>query len=461
MKFAPISCFLVVFWLFLLPASAQKKRKKPTKTKRKVTATVPAPATAGMFPLKISKNGRYFTDRYGRPFLMNADAAWTLFHRLRKEEAFEYLANRRSQHFNTVFLQLLPPEPNQSNVYGESPFYSKNDFTAPNEPYFQYVEQIIQQAARWQMVVALVPAWLGCCRTNWYDVQYQNGPEKCRTYGSYLGNRFGKFSNLVWIMGGDRDPLREEIVQRAIAEGIHAAAPHQLMTFHAASSHSSTDVFSNEKWLDFSMVYSYFRGKQGVWNTEQPQVYEVALKEYQKPQAKTFILGESQYEDENVGTPQMVRRQAYWTVLSGGSGHCYGSSLWEFKSNWRTTVTLPGATQIGLFYKIMGGLPWYLFRPDTSDDLLVEGRGAYSSDDYAVVSRLSNNRLAMIYLPTSRTVRINVEKIKGSSIRALWINPRNNKRYLGGFFKPKGTRELTPPSLDEDWILLVGNAGKK
>jgi hypothetical protein len=461
MKF--IQSWLLVFCccLILFPSIAQKKRGSAAKRKKKSTTTVSTSGGTGIFPLKISKNGRYFLDRYNRPFLMNADAAWTLFHKLRKEDATDYLASRRVKQFNTVFLQLLPPEPDQTNAYGEAPFYSKDDFTAPNEPYFQYVEQIVQQAARYQMVVALVPAWLGCCRTNWYDVQYRNGPEKCRIYGSYLGNRFKKYANVVWIMGGDRDPLREEIVQRAIAEGIHEAAPQQLMTFHAASSHSSTDVFSNEKWLDFSMVYSYFRGKQGVWTPEMPQVYEVALKEYQKPQPKTFILGESQYEDENVGTPQMVRRQAYWSLLSGGSGHCYGSSIWEFNTYWRRTLELPGAAHISLFYKIMSGLPWYLLRPDTSDDFLVEGRGAYGSDDYAVVSKLANNRLAVIYLPTSRTVRINVEKIKGSSIRAVWINPRNNRRYLGGFFKPKGTRELTPPSLDEDWILLVGNAGKK
>jgi len=392
---------------------------------------------------------------------MNADAGWTLFQKLRIEDARIYISNRYTKGFNTLFLQLLPPEPNQVNAYGETPFIPRDDFSAPNDKYFQYVEEIIKYAARHQMAVALVPAWLGCCRNNWYDVQYQNGIEKCRNYGTYLGSRFAKYPNLIWIMGGDRDPLREEIVQRAMAEGIKAAAPQQLMTFHAASSHSSTDVFPNESWLDFSMTYSYFRGKQGVWTAEMPQVYEVALKEYQKANRKPFVLGESQYEDENVGTAQMVRRQAYWTILTGGSGHCYGSSVWNFKSNWKQTLDLPGAKQIQLMHRILGHLPWYLFKPDPSDELLVEGRGAYGSDDYAVVSVLSNARMAAIYLPTSRTVRVNVEKIKGTSIRALWINPQTNKRIIGGYFKPKGIRELTPPNLDGDWLLLVGNAGRK
>lgn len=66
---------------------------------------------------------------------------------------------------------------------------------------------------------------------------------------------------------------------------------------------------------------------------------------------------------------------------------------------------------MNLFQKIMNGLPWYLFRPDTTSNLLVEGRGTYGSDDYGVVSILPNNRMAMIYLPSSRTIKVNVEKL--------------------------------------------------
>ena len=392
---------------------------------------------------------------------MNADAGWTLFQKLRLEDAKFYLENRSRKRFNTVFLQLLPPEPHQTNAYGVAPFTRKDNFETPNDAYFDYVEEIVRYAARKQLLVALVPAWLGCCGGNWFKVQQTNGVDKCRNFGTYLGRRFAKHANIVWIMGGDRDPLREETVQRAMAEGIKAAAPNQLMTYHAASSHSSTDVFPDEKWLDFSMVYTYFRGKKEVWTPEMPQVYEVAEKESQKPGHKAFILGESQYEDENVGNERMVRRQAYWSLLSGGSGHCYGSSVWNFGDHWREKLELPGATQMGLFHKIFNGLPWYLFRPDTSGELLVEGRGTYGSDDYGVVSVLPNSRMAMIYLPGSRTIKVNVEKIKGSNIRALWISPRTNQRFIGGYFKPQGVRELTPPSLDDDWLLLLGNVGRK
>ena len=157
----------------------------------------------------------------------------------------------------------------------------------------------------------------------------------------------------------------------------------------------------------------------------------------------------------------MIRRQAYWSLFSGVTGQCYGSSVGAFNENWRERLDLPGVADMSLFQKIFNGLPWYLFRPDTTNDLLVEGRGTYGNDDYGVVTVMSNYRMAMIYLPTARTIKVNVEKIKGSNIRALWISPSTNKRFIGGYFKPEGTRELIPPSLDEDWLLLLGNVGRK
>ncbi|WP_428659753.1 DUF4038 domain-containing protein [Runella sp.] len=453
-----ISLRILVLFLFVVPSLfAQKKRRVAKKAKPVAVATV----GQGIFPIKISRDERYLTNRFGQAFLMNADAGWTLFHKLKLEEARYYLDNRRENHFNTVFLQLLPPEPNQANAYGEKPFMQKENFDTPNEKYFGYVDEVIKLAAHMQILVAIVPAWLGCCGTNWFEVQHTNGVDKCRNFGSYLGRRFGKHSNVLWIMGGDRDPLREEAVQRAMAEGIKETAPNQLLTYHAASSHSSTDVFSAEKWLDLSMIYTYFRGKQGAWTSDMPHVYEAALKESQKSPRKAFILGESQYEDENAGNALIIRRQAYWSLLSGGSGQCYGSSLWSFEDNWREKLSLPGTAQMNLFYKIMNGLPWYLSRPDTTSEFLVEGRGTYGSDDYGVVSVLPNYRMAMIYLPSSRTIRVNVEKINGSNVRALWISPRTNNRFIGGYFKPQGIRELTPPTLDDDWLLLIGNVGRK
>jgi Protein of unknown function (DUF4038)/Putative collagen-binding domain of a collagenase len=445
-------CVLLAFMVSF--GSKPRPKKKTVRFKKEVRFN-------SSFPLKISKNGRYLTDRHNHPFLLQGDAAWTLLHKLKLEEAKIYLDDRKNKFFNTIFLQLLPPEPGQKNAYGQAPFLKSEDFSTPNEAYFSYVETIVYEAAKRNMQVALVPAWLGCCGGNWFDIQHRNGVEKCNTYGKYVATRLRSHPNILWIMGGDRDPLREAAVQEAMAAGIKSVNVATLMTFHAASSHSSTDVFPKAKWLDFSMVYSYFRNKKGVWTNQMPQVYEVALNEYQKHPHKAFILGESQYEDENVGTPQMVRRQAYWTMLSGGSGHCYGSSLWAFPAGWQRVLPLPGAFDMAHFFRIFTEMPWELLQPDVENKLVLEGRGVYGADDYAAVATLPNRRMAVVYLPTGRKVKMNVELLKGSTLRATWISPRSGKRWLDSSFKGIGVRTFTPPTTDDDWILIVGNVGQK
>ena len=206
------------------------------------------------------------------------------------------------------------------------------------------------------MLLAIAPAWSGCCGEGWAGKEKDgapkplntNGAEKSRELGRWLGQRYGKFDNVMWILGGDNDPnnAREEI--RALGLGLKDTAPRQLITYHAASSHSSTDVWpADEPWLDVSMVYTYFRGFNKAWNKNQPDVYEVSHAEFAKLPVRPFFLGESTYEGEHGdwGSAVQARKQAYWCVLGGGFGHAYGSPNWNFPTNWREVLELPGAQQ--------------------------------------------------------------------------------------------------------------------
>ena len=156
--------FLLIAWCVIFCALAGNTQRKYRKAKARSYAK--SPATVSHFPLKISKNDRYLTDQLDKPFLLNADAGWLLFQKLRIEDARFYLAKRKAKYFNAVFVQLLPPEPNEHNAYGEVPFIKQGDFSTPNEKYFRHVEDVLLAANRLGMAVAIVPAWLGCCRTN-------------------------------------------------------------------------------------------------------------------------------------------------------------------------------------------------------------------------------------------------------------------------------------------------------
>ena len=51
----------------------------------------------------------------------------------------------------------------------------------------------------------------------------QNGVEKCRAYGQYLGRRYSRFDNLLWMSGNDFQSWKDEkndAAVLAVAEGI-------------------------------------------------------------------------------------------------------------------------------------------------------------------------------------------------------------------------------------------------
>ena len=85
------------------------------------------------YPVKISKNQRYFTDATGKPFFYQACTGWELLTKLNREETEVYFKNRSEMGFNTIQVFLLPWVVDDGNRYGELPFHEKKFFTHPRE----------------------------------------------------------------------------------------------------------------------------------------------------------------------------------------------------------------------------------------------------------------------------------------------------------------------------------------
>ena len=284
-----------------------------------IHAAVPAPE----FPLKVSANRRHLVDQRGTPFLYQADTPWMIFLKLTEAEAKEYIARRKEQGF-TALQVMLTGFLGMTNRAGELPFAGtppEQDFAKPNEKFFAHVDRVVAEARRQGMLLAIAPAWSGCCGEGWAGKEKdgspkplnKNGAEKSRELGRWLGQRYGKFDNVMWILGGDIDPDNARAEIRALGLGLKDTAPQQLITYHASSSHSSTDIWpADERWLDVSMVYTYFRGFNKAWNKNQPDVYEVSHAEFAKIPVRPFFLGESTYEGEHGawGSALQARKQA-------------------------------------------------------------------------------------------------------------------------------------------------------
>ena len=205
------------------------------------------------FPLKVSENRRHLLDQRGTAFLYNADTPWMLFTKLTEAEAKEYIARRKEQGFNALQVQLTGFL-GMTNREGELPFAGtppEQDFAKPNEKFFAHVDRVVAEAQRQGTLLAIAPAWSGCCGEGWagreknaaFKPLNANGAEKSRELGRWLGRRYGKFDNVMWILGGDNDPNNARAEIRALGLGLKDTAPQQLITFHAASTHSSTDVW--------------------------------------------------------------------------------------------------------------------------------------------------------------------------------------------------------------------------
>ncbi len=419
--------------------------------------------SAVAFPLRVSDNQRYLEDAQGQPFFYQADTPWHLFFKLTLTEVSEYLDTRKQQGFNSLQIMLTGAK-GQLNLYGESPWLGDHDFSQPNALFFNRVDSILNVIEAKGFFVGIVPLWAGCCRADMagLDTQGQplpmnvNGVEKTYQFSRWLGQRYATYNNIMWIIGGDNDPYGAPEAYAALVKGLQETTSEHLFTYHAASTHSSTDVYPEADWLDISMIYTYFRGFNKAWNRIQSDVYEVAYDEYQKS-AMPFFLGESTYEEEHGawGSARQVRKQAYWAALRGSTGHAYGSPNWHLPEDWRATLQLPGARSLRHLLDLMHQLHFHQLEPDWESELLITGSGQYASNDYAVAAFTANRQGAVIYLPSGRSLQIQLQLIQNDSYQLKWYNPRTGKSFNSkSYTRPTKTPILNTPD-DEDWILLI------
>ena len=191
-------------------------------------------ASDATFPLGVSSNHRYLVDHRNHPFLIVGDSPQALFVNVSVKQAKHFLVNRKAAGFNTIWVNLLCESytggrADGSTYDGIRPFRQEGDLSTPNEAYFARADAMIRLAARQRMAVFLDPIETG----GWLKVLRENGLAKAYAFGRYLGSRYRKFPNIVWMSGNDfqtwRTPSDDALVL-AVARGIKATDPNHLQT---------------------------------------------------------------------------------------------------------------------------------------------------------------------------------------------------------------------------------------
>lgn len=455
---------------------------------------------AAQAQIAVDPSGRYLvTKKDGKPFFMQADTGWELFHRLTREEALHYLDTRHDQAFNVVMAVVLAELDGLRvpNMYGSLPFRDLeslewgvtpgNDPEVPGEyDYWDHVDYVVEEAAKRNMYVGLLPTWGDKVAYLWGDgpMIFSNNPEAAYTFAKRLAERYKDHWNIIWILGGDRPAVYEREgkehddrpVWRAMARAIEEVYDNDVfITYHPG--HPETQAFfQNEEWLDMHAMQSGHGSRTiKAWEIireglkTDPRLPMMDLEPCYEDHPVNAWDGNWTREERGFHDDYDVRARIYRGVFAGGAGAAYGhGQVWQFLDTtrnhtpmwtgdtiigWKQGITAKGAYQLRHLKDLMLSRPDFHRVEDTT--LVVSDRGS-DYTDAIIATRNDKGTYAMVYLPQPKPVDIDLSKLKEGRKRITWFNPENGKYKKVRKRYRDGVHTFHPPSGEQnDWVLVI------
>ncbi len=418
---------------------------------------------------------RHF-ERDGVPFFWLGDTCWMMFGRMTPDEQRMYLHTRRMQGFNVVQATLYH-EPGYTDRQGHTAL-TEGDFARPNEKdgYWDHVEQAIQWAAEEEIILALVLCW-----GNFYK-DGQITPESGEAYARFLGRRYGKYENVIWLLGGDvRGSVCPETF-RWIGRTLKENAPDQPVGYHPFGRTSSANWFAGETWLDFHMVQSGHRDRSqrvlGAWDDNAvadedwmgEENYRYIWRDLARD-TKPVVDGEPSYEEIPHGlhdpsrpywTAREVRRYAWWSALAGSAGFTYGHNsvmqVWcdigepQFgvRRFWKEALSAEGAGQMRFLRNTMEKAGFAHAR--SAQDSLQHNDG----QEDAFLVALAGDDCLLVYSFLGNPIHVDEKRLSFRPERAYWMNPSTGALT---YLPPVPDGEYIPPrgvGLQDFVLILAG-----
>ena len=428
-------------------------------------------------PIQVHPENRLLMTAKGDPFFWMADTAWELFHRLDEKEAVFYLDKRKEQGFNVIQAVVLAELDgiNTPNAKGDLPFSDLENWKY-NEAYFQHVDRILDLAYERGIHIALLPTWGDKLFKNSWGI----GPEiftqkTAYDYGKWIGNRYKDRKNLIWVLGGDRNPRENSDdleVWNQMAKGIlESQNPENkiLITFHPQpmAPGGSSVWFHQADWLDFNM-------HQTGHCPNYPSYSRISY-DYGLSPIKPTLDGEPMYEEhpkcfnakeQGYSEAADIRRIMYWNVFAGGAGQTYGChAVWQMYDldktpvnaplkPWHQSLDLEVANQVKHLKNLMLSRPYFSRIPDQG----LISKIQEEDDSFVAASRDSNGTYAFIYFPDGKPTILNLTSMSGETFEVTWFDPRTGVKIPDSSSISKSEQiELIPPSTGRgnDWVLIL------
>jgi len=432
--------------------------------------------------LRVADNGRTLAWEDGTPFFWLGDTVWEMAWKSTPEQLIAYLDDRQAKGYTVIQVVTMSHQVFQSfgveNRLGHQ-YFVNNDLDQLNPRYFDYVDDIVREAGKRDMIVVLVPLWAYMMELHYVPEYhaYNLSIEQSMNVADYVGARYAG-DDVMWIVGGDNAYTTQQMKQFWTDWAIrlkNASGGWHLMTIHPKGYASSFDFFPPEtSWLDLQMYQSsHLAGGDYTW--------QAARRGFALDPVKPVINGEPNYEDiyhnlwepgdtVSVATfrirPEHVRQAAWESLLSGATGGVTygGNGVWQWhipsipgSHNARFFVEeawqFPGSAHVGVMRRVAEEVQWFSWVP--RQDLVLS---SIAPD----IIPLSMNDLGMVaYLPMGTTkVTLDLYSL-GKNARYQWINPSTGDRSAVSMITQDTlglARDFTPPN-DQDWVLHVFKPG--
>ncbi len=430
--------------------------------------------------IQVSENGRFFQYENGNPFFWLGDTGWLIFKKLNREEAKQYLEDRKAKGYNVIqamLLHQLKVADWQGNLAvldesaGKPNVIEGNSLENGTYDYWDHVEYIVDLAAELDLYMGLVPIWGSPVSGGKVTV------EEAKTYTTFLVERFGDKPNIIWLNGGDVQGDKGMDVWQTIGNTLDSLDGNHLITFHPRGRRMSSEWFHNESWLDFNMFQSGHRNYDQDTASDShrfgPDNWKYVEREYAMKPVKPTLDGEPSYEeipyglhDENLDrwTDADLRRYAYWSVFAGAAGFTYGhNSVMQFYvkgeeerafgalASWQEALDFPGAGQMQYLKDLILSKSYF-------DRVPNQGLVANQGERYDYVTATSGKDYALLYTFTGRDIEVNMGQIEGEQLKTSWFDPRTGETMDSGVVENQGVQSFDPPGEPNDgndWVLVL------
>ena len=398
-------------------------------------------AEGPVYPVKVSPNGRYFTDQKGSPVFWLGTTQWQLLRDNTPEEAKTIIANVKGKGF--AFIQVMLAgvgDGTRANASGQKPWVNDDPLT-PNEAYFKSVDSVIQSARENNVVISLT-----LFHQRWRKLITE---KNARAWAKWLAARYKDVPTIVWSMTPEAKKEFVPVLKELAAGLAEGDGNSHLITFKPDPAPYSSSFLHEESWLSFNAMQT--------WKSVD-LIYPMVTKDDNLKPVKPVLMAEGAYEaGSEYGfevTPLWVRRQAYYSYLCGGHFTYGHNDSWRMLPTWKKSLDAPGAVQMGILKSILlGRKEWWYLEPDQG--VFATG-GNTKGNVLNLAARHKDGKWVMVYLGAKASFSVNMDKVAGADrAKAFWIDPRTGDSVSAGNFPNKGVQAFSTPEGWEDALLIL------